>query len=63
MEVYFPLVRDTTAEDKTLVKVAKKHVGFKRQVLIQSCLQKGWVLLPKIGRADILQGERLQLLS
>ncbi|KAI1417240.1 Aldo/keto reductase [Hypoxylon sp. FL1857] len=47
IEAYCPLVRNTKAEDKTLVSVARKHGVSTSQVLIRYCLQRNWVPLPK----------------
>ncbi|KAM5373930.1 hypothetical protein ACJZ2D_006759 [Fusarium nematophilum] len=47
VEAYCPLVRNTKAEDKTLVGIAEKHGVTPSRVLIRYCLQKNWVPLPK----------------
>ncbi|KAM4062139.1 aldo/keto reductase family protein [Hirsutella rhossiliensis] len=47
VEAYCPLVRNTQAEDATLVRIADKHGVTPSRVLVRYCLQKGWVPLPK----------------
>ncbi|KAJ4172690.1 hypothetical protein NW754_002893 [Fusarium falciforme] len=47
VEAYCPLVRNTKADDKTLVGIAEKHGVTPSQVLIQFCLEKKWIPLPK----------------
>ncbi|KAN0115407.1 putative aldo-keto reductase [Hyaloscypha variabilis] len=47
VEAYCPLVRNTKAKDPTLNEIAKRHEKQTGHVLIQYCLQKGWVPLPK----------------
>ncbi|KAJ6440214.1 LOW QUALITY PROTEIN: alcohol dehydrogenase [Purpureocillium lavendulum] len=47
VEAYCPLVRNTKADDATLVEAAKKHSVSTSNVLVRYCPQKGWVPLPK----------------
>jgi diketogulonate reductase-like aldo/keto reductase len=47
VEAYCPLVRNTKADDKTLVGIAEKHGVTPSQVLIRFCLEKKWIPLPK----------------
>ncbi|KAI1378970.1 Aldo/keto reductase [Hypoxylon crocopeplum] len=52
VEAYCPLVRNTKAEDGTLVGIARKHRVTPNQVLIRYCLQRNWVPLPKSDNPD-----------
>lgn len=47
VEAYCPLVRNTKADDATLVRIANKHGVSPNKVLVRYSLQKGWVPLPK----------------
>lgn len=47
VEAYCPIVRNQKADDKTLNEIANKNKTSPNQVLIQYCLQKGLVPLPK----------------
>ncbi|KAF4977476.1 hypothetical protein FZEAL_5995 [Fusarium zealandicum] len=47
VEAYCPLVRNSKAQDKTLVGISEKHNVSPNHVLIRYCLQKDWVPLPK----------------
>lgn len=51
IEAYCPIVRNTKAEDPTLVKISEKHNVSPNQVLIRWSLQKGFVPLPKSDNA------------
>ncbi|OTA99455.1 hypothetical protein M426DRAFT_16412 [Hypoxylon sp. CI-4A] len=52
VEAYCPLVRNTKAEDETLVGIAKKHQVTPNQVLVRYCLQRNWIPLPKSDNPD-----------
>ncbi|KAI2619631.1 Aldo/keto reductase [Hypoxylon sp. NC1633] len=52
VEAYCPLVRNTKANDETLVSIARNHDVSPNQVLIRYCLQRNWVPLPKSDNPD-----------